>query len=40
MSACDGGRSADDAEPETGSLPHVFYPDRFEINAVESGVLE
>ena len=39
-SACYGGSSADDAEPKTGSLSHGFHPDRFEVNAVESGVLE
>ena len=35
-----GGRSAGNAEPKTGSLSHGFHPDRFEIDAVESGVLD
>ncbi len=39
-SACDGGCSVDDAEPKTGPLSHGFHPDRFEVDAVESGVLE
>ena len=36
---CDGGHSADDAEAKTGSLAHGFHPDRFEVDAVQSGVL-
>jgi hypothetical protein len=40
MLSAHGARSAGDAEPKTGSLSHGFHPDRFEIDAVESGVLE
>ena len=39
-SDCHGGSSADDAEPKTGSLSYGFHPDRFEVDAVQSGVLE
>src|SRR5688572_33157624 len=40
VSAPGEGCSADNAEPKSGSLSHGFHPDRFQINAVESGVLE
>jgi hypothetical protein len=40
MLSAHGARSAGDAELKIGSLSHGFHPDRFEIDAVESGVLE
>jgi len=37
---CYGGRSADDAEPEAGPLSYGFHPDRFQVDTIESGMLE
>jgi len=39
-SACFGGRSAEDAEAKTNSQSNGFHSDRFEVNVVESGVVE